>query len=178
MEDASPSSLNPPGGLPRRRMKFVYIDPEGVLTGVVWEASGEVRTVPPGDYQSLVNAPRAGPGHPCRGEPLVMTHSWMTEGQLRAYEEALFEEAQSLPLPGVVYVWLHALAELRRRTGRSCLVGHAQYFSDPGETTGLRAVSLPVDRPPARHYGPTAVLDLPVGMYRSSNLRPEEDLRD
>lgn len=52
MDDQS-ETLNPRGGLPRKRLKFVYLDPAGVLTGVVWEASGEVRTIAPGDYQQL-----------------------------------------------------------------------------------------------------------------------------
>lgn len=37
------------GGLPRKRLRFlVHID--GKPEGVIWEASGEVRTIEPGDY--------------------------------------------------------------------------------------------------------------------------------
>jgi hypothetical protein len=41
------------GGLPLKRLRFVYMDPKDGLTAVAWEASGEVRTIPAGEYTKL-----------------------------------------------------------------------------------------------------------------------------
>lgn len=42
------------GGIPRKRLRFVYMTKEGVLKAVAWDAiTGEVRTIPGGEYVKL-----------------------------------------------------------------------------------------------------------------------------